>query len=202
MTVDWDHRPQPRERAARLATTKVGILISGETGSGKEYFARAFHDASPRRALEPHDGCTPIEGGQDDDLSANEALGKTAAGIGPSDRPTSQGFLWLKRKDCGWSAYRTTAPPACDETPVRRQLQGVQRFLRIHPQLARERGERPLKYPGADHGGIRQLRRLGKKSGGSTPLGRVLLSAPGLQSPDLHYITFLACTISPLRSPR
>jgi transcriptional regulator of acetoin/glycerol metabolism len=37
------------QRAARLVDTPVGILISGETGSGKEYFAKALHEASQRR---------------------------------------------------------------------------------------------------------------------------------------------------------
>ncbi|MDZ7589745.1 MAG: sigma-54-dependent Fis family transcriptional regulator [Rubrivivax sp.] len=35
-------------RAARLVDTPVGILITGETGSGKEYFAKALHAASRR----------------------------------------------------------------------------------------------------------------------------------------------------------
>jgi transcriptional regulator of acetoin/glycerol metabolism len=37
------------QRAARLVDTPVSILISGETGSGKEYFAKALHEASQRR---------------------------------------------------------------------------------------------------------------------------------------------------------
>ena len=37
------------QRAARLVDAPVGILISGETGSGKEYFAKALHEASRRR---------------------------------------------------------------------------------------------------------------------------------------------------------
>ncbi len=39
-------------RAARLVDTPVGLLITGETGSGKEYFAKAVHQAS-RRASQP-----------------------------------------------------------------------------------------------------------------------------------------------------
>jgi transcriptional regulator of acetoin/glycerol metabolism len=36
-------------RAARLVDTPVSVLITGETGSGKEYFAKALHEASQRR---------------------------------------------------------------------------------------------------------------------------------------------------------
>ncbi|HEX6017268.1 MAG TPA: sigma-54-dependent Fis family transcriptional regulator [Burkholderiaceae bacterium] len=37
------------ERAARLVDTPVSILLTGETGSGKEFFAKALHQASQRR---------------------------------------------------------------------------------------------------------------------------------------------------------
>lgn len=36
-------------RAARLANSPISILITGETGSGKEYFAKAVHQSSERR---------------------------------------------------------------------------------------------------------------------------------------------------------
>jgi len=38
------------ERAARLLNSPVSLLITGETGSGKEFFAKAVHSASERRA--------------------------------------------------------------------------------------------------------------------------------------------------------
>ncbi|MFM2055919.1 MAG: hypothetical protein RLY71_304, partial [Pseudomonadota bacterium] len=38
------------ERAARLVNSPVSLLITGETGSGKELFAKAMHAASARRA--------------------------------------------------------------------------------------------------------------------------------------------------------
>ena len=38
------------ERAARLVNSPVSLLITGETGSGKEFFAKALHAASERRA--------------------------------------------------------------------------------------------------------------------------------------------------------
>jgi len=37
------------ERAVRLVDTPVSILLTGETGSGKEFFAKALHEASQRR---------------------------------------------------------------------------------------------------------------------------------------------------------
>jgi transcriptional regulator of acetoin/glycerol metabolism len=36
-------------RVARLVDTPVSVLLSGETGSGKEYFAKALHEGSQRR---------------------------------------------------------------------------------------------------------------------------------------------------------
>ena len=38
------------QRASRLADAPVNLLLGGETGSGKEYFARALHEASGRAA--------------------------------------------------------------------------------------------------------------------------------------------------------
>ena len=37
------------DRARRIAGRDIPLLIQGETGSGKEWFARAFHLSSPRR---------------------------------------------------------------------------------------------------------------------------------------------------------
>ena len=37
------------ERAAKLLNSPVSLLVTGETGSGKEYFAKAVHAASERR---------------------------------------------------------------------------------------------------------------------------------------------------------
>jgi transcriptional regulator of acetoin/glycerol metabolism len=37
------------ERAARLVNSPVSLLITGETGSGKEFFAKALHASSERR---------------------------------------------------------------------------------------------------------------------------------------------------------
>ncbi len=38
------------ERAAKLVNSPISILLLGETGSGKEYFAKAIHASSKRRA--------------------------------------------------------------------------------------------------------------------------------------------------------
>lgn len=40
------------ERAAKLADAPVSLLVQGETGTGKEYFARAVHQASARNKKE------------------------------------------------------------------------------------------------------------------------------------------------------
>jgi len=40
---------QIRQRIAQVATTDATVLITGETGTGKEVVARALHQASPRR---------------------------------------------------------------------------------------------------------------------------------------------------------
>ena len=37
------------ERAAKLVNTPVSLLLTGETGTGKEYFAKALHQSSERR---------------------------------------------------------------------------------------------------------------------------------------------------------
>jgi transcriptional regulator of acetoin/glycerol metabolism len=37
------------ERAARLVNASVGLLLTGETGTGKEFFAKALHESSGRR---------------------------------------------------------------------------------------------------------------------------------------------------------
>ena len=38
-----------RQRIRKVADLQIGVLIRGETGTGKELVARAIHDASPRR---------------------------------------------------------------------------------------------------------------------------------------------------------
>ncbi len=40
------------ERAAKLADAPVSLLVQGETGTGKEYFARAVHESSARSQKE------------------------------------------------------------------------------------------------------------------------------------------------------
>jgi len=40
---------QQLQRAAKLVDSRINLLINGETGSGKEFFAKALHRASSRR---------------------------------------------------------------------------------------------------------------------------------------------------------
>ncbi|WP_272877615.1 sigma 54-interacting transcriptional regulator, partial [Agrobacterium pusense] len=40
---------QQLQRAARLIDSPINLLINGETGSGKEFLAKALHRASSRR---------------------------------------------------------------------------------------------------------------------------------------------------------
>ena len=42
-------RAQCVEQAAKAAASDVNVLLTGATGTGKELFARAIHDSSPRR---------------------------------------------------------------------------------------------------------------------------------------------------------
>ena len=63
---------EARERAAKLAANKLPILIEGETGVGKELFARAIKGAGPSTA----GAFVPMNcGGMARDLFASELLG-------------------------------------------------------------------------------------------------------------------------------
>jgi sigma-54 dependent transcriptional regulator, acetoin dehydrogenase operon transcriptional activator AcoR len=52
-----------QERAAKLAPTALPILIQGETGTGKEFLARALHEASGRRGAFVAVNCAAIPEG-------------------------------------------------------------------------------------------------------------------------------------------
>jgi transcriptional regulator with PAS, ATPase and Fis domain len=53
--ADIVHRSEVMQRvvlkARRIAPRSIPVLIEGESGTGKELFARAIHDASPRREM-------------------------------------------------------------------------------------------------------------------------------------------------------
>lgn len=41
------------EKIKKIANTPTNVLLLGETGTGKELFARAIHDASYRKKKNP-----------------------------------------------------------------------------------------------------------------------------------------------------
>lgn len=47
--IDDPHIRREVERICRIANTDIPIMLQGETGTGKEWFARAIHDHSERR---------------------------------------------------------------------------------------------------------------------------------------------------------
>ncbi len=61
-------------KAAKLAPTPLPILIQGETGTGKEFLARALHEASGRRGAFVAVNCAAIPEG----LIESELFGHTA----------------------------------------------------------------------------------------------------------------------------
>jgi DNA-binding NtrC family response regulator len=71
------------DRAARAARTELPVLVLGETGAGKELFARAIHDASGRRgAFHAIDVST-----LNPQLVESELFGHAAGAFTGADRP-------------------------------------------------------------------------------------------------------------------
>ena len=75
--------------ARRVATTNVSILLRGESGSGKELFARAIHDASRRNGNFVAINCGAIPA----NLFESELFGYEAGAFTGADRKGKPGFL-------------------------------------------------------------------------------------------------------------
>lgn len=75
--------------ARRVATASVSILLRGESGSGKELFARAIHEASRRNGNFVAINCGAIPGS----LFESELFGYDAGAFTGADRKGKPGFL-------------------------------------------------------------------------------------------------------------
>lgn len=75
--------------ARRVATTNVSILLRGESGSGKELFARAIHEASRRNGSFVAINCGAIAA----NLFESELFGYEPGAFTGADRKGKPGFL-------------------------------------------------------------------------------------------------------------
>ncbi|UAB71388.1 sigma-54-dependent Fis family transcriptional regulator [Vibrio sp. SCSIO 43132] len=77
------------EKASTLANSSISILISGETGAGKEYLAKAIHDASRGKRPFVAINCAAIP----ESLIESELFGYTAGSFTGADRKGKKGLI-------------------------------------------------------------------------------------------------------------
>ncbi len=78
------------ERVAKLVNTPVSVLLTGETGTGKEFFAKAIHESSERRK-KPFIGvnCAAIP----ETLIESELFGHTAGSFSGAGNKSKVGLI-------------------------------------------------------------------------------------------------------------
>jgi transcriptional regulator with PAS, ATPase and Fis domain len=95
--------------ANQVAPTDISVLITGESGSGKEVFSHIIHQMSPRKHgpfIAVNCGAIP-EGTIDSELFGHEKGAYTGAvGERKGYFETAVPYFWMKLPKCRWAPRR------------------------------------------------------------------------------------------------